>query len=140
MSTVYETVPPPTVRRVSAEEIKISVEVNRESDHNFWSDLTFDVDSGGVFVSTYHALPIGAVVEIELGIEGEAPQSVRGVVRWTRAHGEGSDASAGIGVEVVAATDETRSRMRAFAEGVRAPMLFEVDDTTSSEGDRASIH
>lgn len=141
MSSVYDTVPPPAVQNTMEKRPRVAVAIDGTSEHNFWSDLTLDVARGGVFVATYHSLPLGTPVEIELGLAGEEPTILRGVVRWARGHADGSDGSAGIGIALVDVGPEANARIQRFAETVRQPLLFEVDDTiTARRRSRPSIH
>ncbi len=127
MSSVYDTIPPPTVRHFEAKRPRVAIAIDERSEHNFWSDLTYDVEQGGVFVATYHALPIGTPVDLELGLAGDTPTVLRGVVRWTRGHRDGSDASAGFGVALVDVPPEAKARIDRFVE-VRAPIVVEIDE------------
>lgn len=139
MSSVYDTVPPPTVRHFDAKRPRVAIAIDDRSEHNFWADLTFDVLQGGVFVATYHALPVGTAVELELGLAGDTPTILRGVVRWTRAHREGSDASAGFGVALVDVPPEAKARIDRFVER-RPPMLVELDEPQPTRRSQPSLH
>lgn len=118
----------PSVRRVPASGVHVAITLDRTSEHTLWSDLTMDVASGGVFVATYYPLSIGTVVHLLLTLEGEeTPIAMSGVVRWSRAHHDGSDVAAGVGIRFVDLDDEAAKKLARFA-GVREPMVFELDD------------
>lgn len=139
MSSVYDTVPPPTVRNFEARSPRVAIAIDEKSEHNFWSDLTFDVQHGGVFVATYHALPVGTAVELELGLAGETPTILQGVVRWTRAHRDGSDASAGFGIALLDVPPDAKARIDRFVE-VRPPIVVEIDDPPRMRRSAPSVH
>jgi uncharacterized protein (TIGR02266 family) len=131
LSSVYDTVPPPTVRKTKRKGVRVSVALDGVSEHNFWSDLSLDVARGGVFVATYHSLPVGTEVDVEIGIAGATPTVIPGVVRWARKHAYGSDASPGMGIALTDVSSDARQLMKAFIER-RAPIVFESDEARAS--------
>src|SRR5688572_6736522 len=81
----------PTVRRIPTSGIHVAVKIDTTSEHTFWSDLTMNVEAGGVFVATFHPLAMGTIVHMLVTLEGEdVPFAASGVVRWTRPHRDGS--------------------------------------------------
>src|SRR4029079_10513628 len=80
--------------------VPVEIEVNLESDNNFYSGLTSDISEGGVFIATYTLPAIGEQVEMELRLPGQQETfSVRGVVRWLRelsADGDGTPPGFGL--------------------------------------------
>ncbi len=65
--------------------MNVLLEIDQDSDHNFYTGLTNDISEGGVFVATTTMLPVGTavVISIQLPPAPEA-QRVEGVVRWIR--------------------------------------------------------
>lgn len=63
----------------------VVLEIDAESDHNFYTGLTNDISEGGVFIATTTMLPVGknVVMSIQLPPAPEA-QRVEGEVRWIR--------------------------------------------------------
>ena len=100
------------------------MEVTFTSDSQFFVGLAGDLSEGGVFVSTYQPLPIGARVAIEFTLPSGVVKA-KGTVRWTRSASDG--ATPGIGISFDAIPDETRAKIAAFCEH-RAPLYYEVDD------------
>lgn len=138
----FDTLPPPTVQAHARQGARVVVDVHARSEHVFWSDITNDVlNNGGVFVATYHALPLGTTVEIELRVQDGEPMRAEGIVVWQRAHREGSDAAAGVGIAFTALDGELGSLVERFVSEVREPMLFEPAVTSSRrEPSRPSLH
>lgn len=120
----------PTVRRGPTSGTHVAISLSRSSDHTLWADVTMDVaEAGGVFVATYHALPLGTVVDLLLTFEGESrPVAARGVVRWTRAHRDGEGGHAGVGVRLVDVTAEVAGALARFTSQVREPLMFDLED------------
>ena len=78
--------------------VPIAFEVTLESDHNFYSGITGNVSTGGVFVATYTPPPSGAEVELDLHLEGETFR-LKGVVCWVRESTKATqDSPAGCGI------------------------------------------
>lgn len=119
----------PTVRREPKSGTHVAVTLGPTTDHNLWADLTMDVvKGGGVFVATYHRLGLGTVVELLLIVEGEEkPIAARGVVRWTRAHGEGEGGHAGVGIRLLDVDEGTAEKLERFALS-REPMMFDLEE------------
>jgi uncharacterized protein (TIGR02266 family) len=115
---------------------QVAITIDDMSEHNFWADITMDVERGGVFVATYHPLSLGTSVELELVLREHEPAiddralviEATGVVRWARAHHDGSDAPAGVGIKFVHLAPEVLPRVRRFVETVRPPLVFELDE------------
>ncbi len=65
--------------------VPFEVEVNVESDHNFYTGFTQNISEGGLFISTNKLLPMGAKIAFSFRFDPKVePLSVYGVVRWLR--------------------------------------------------------
>jgi uncharacterized protein (TIGR02266 family) len=114
-------------RTRSGDDVVVDVALDATSDHTLWCDLGMELERSGVFVATYHRVRVGTRVLLDVRLPGhQAPLALRGVVRWTRPHLEGSDGAPGIGVELVEVAEAARDALRAFAQNVREPMMFDV--------------
>ena len=64
---------------------RFSLEVDQESDHNFYMGFTDNISEGGVFIATEQLFEMGASLRFELKLPHMgAPEVVEGVVRWVR--------------------------------------------------------
>jgi uncharacterized protein (TIGR02266 family) len=80
---------------------KLEVQINLESDHNFYAGITGNISMGGVFVATYTPPPLDTIVEMDLQLEGHTFH-LRGLVCWVREAERASDfAPAGCGLQFV---------------------------------------
>jgi uncharacterized protein (TIGR02266 family) len=104
-------------RRDSREPVTLFVEYEGADD--LVGDFTENLSSGGTFVATNRALPIGTRVQLVLSFPGLLePIAIEGVVRWKREEpGEEGDAGAGIEFEpgpaqvaLAAVIDKVKSR------------------------------
>jgi uncharacterized protein (TIGR02266 family) len=103
---------------------KLEVEVNLESDHNFYAGITGNVSMGGVFVATYTPPPIDTIVELDLQIEGQSFH-LRGLVCWVRDVDHASDfAPAGCGLQFVALPKDAEKVITRFV-GKRDTILYD---------------
>jgi uncharacterized protein (TIGR02266 family) len=118
----------PSVRRLPVSGVHVSIELSATSEHVLWSDLTLDVAHGGVFVATFHPLPVGTTVSLLLAIEGDKiPVACDGIVRWAVPHREHDDGIAGAGIQFTKIDPKALDRLALFAKEVREPMMFELD-------------
>jgi uncharacterized protein (TIGR02266 family) len=104
-------------RRDSREPVTLFVEYEGADD--LVGDFTENLSSGGTFVATNRALPIGTRVQLVLSFPGLLePIAIEGMVRWKREEpGEEGDAGAGIEFEpgpaqvaLAAVIDKVKSR------------------------------
>jgi uncharacterized protein (TIGR02266 family) len=59
--------------------------VDFESEHTFYTGLTRNISSGGLFVATYHLRPVGDRITLKFLVPGyDQPLSVETEVRWIR--------------------------------------------------------
>src|SRR5690606_38943129 len=61
---------------------QFEVEFNYET--HFFAGLTLDISNGGLFIATYHLLPVGTPLSLSFQLPNETRLSVRGEVRWVR--------------------------------------------------------
>ncbi len=78
----------------------LAIEVNLESENNFYAGIAGNVSTGGVFIATYMPPPTGAEVELDLQLENiEERYHLKGVVCWVRGAERATDfAPAGCGI------------------------------------------
>lgn len=101
---------------------QFEIEFNYET--HFFAGLTLDISSGGLFIATYHLLPVGTALLLSFQLP-QLPDglrlSVRGEVRWVRCAGEGHERP-GMGVAFKELTEETLRAIAAFC--VERPPLY----------------
>ena len=109
--------------------VQISVDVDFESAHNFYSGRTRDVSAGGLFIETDVGLPIGSRINIDLRFLKTRAQVPAEVV-WVLL-GEGGG-SVGVGVRFVSLPDELKQRMETFM-GLRPALDFGLVETADED-------
>jgi uncharacterized protein (TIGR02266 family) len=103
--------------------VALETEVTLGSESQFFAGLSGDVSEGGIFISTYRALPVGQAVTISFRLpNGEA--HAHGTVRWLRPPSDGTPP--GLGIEFDVLTDEERELVREFCKE-RPPLYYEVE-------------
>lgn len=100
------------------------VEIGLLSESNFYAGLSYDVSSGGLFVSTHQPAAPGREVTLFFVLPSGHPIEVDGVVRWTRAASE--DAAPGMGVAFTNLKPEDLAAIAGYC-GYRAPLFHEND-------------
>jgi uncharacterized protein (TIGR02266 family) len=112
-------------RRAHA-RVALSVSVDFETDHNFYTGVAGDISEGGIFIATHVPPPTGTEVVLHLTLPGgEAPVVVEGAVRWIRtlkASCEGSPPGCGIAWREL--SDDVAAQIAHFV-GTRETILFE---------------
>ncbi len=117
-----ETLPVPGERR-SEGRVPIETEVTLESDSQFFTGLTGNLSTGGVFVATYRQLTIGCGVLMTLTLpDGEL--RVKGTVRWSRDTSSGASPGVGVAFDELAPGDA--ARIAHFCQ-LRAPLLHDAE-------------
>ena len=117
----------------------LSLAITMQGDNNFYAGLSEDLSEGGVFIATYHVLPLGTPVVLQFTLpSSEEPITVNGTVQWVR----GPDATAchqsvfsggrdaphikpGLGVRFHDLDRATRTVIRDFMEQ-RRPVFFDA--------------
>ena len=107
--------------------VRVQVEIDAGSEHNFWSDLTMDVaQGGGVFIATAKYFKPGTMLIVDMEIPGsEEPIMAMAKVAWSRLFTDDPDAPPGIGLQFVHISPDAIRSIRRFSDHVREPMLFE---------------
>ncbi|MDB5216185.1 MAG: cell division protein FtsY [Myxococcaceae bacterium] len=117
----------------------LSLSITMQGENNFYAGLSEDISEGGVFIATYHLLPIETPVVLSFTLPtSDEPLSVFGTVAWVR----GPDATArsedmfgagrelpgvmpGIGVRFHGLDAATRQTIRDFMQR-RSPVFFDA--------------
>jgi uncharacterized protein (TIGR02266 family) len=113
----------------AAERFDLEVKVDLESDHNFYTGLTQNISSGGVFIATHHLRKIGDRITLKFTLPGsEKVLSVETEVRWIRENtalmrAEGT----GMGVRFINLSAEASAAINAFIES-RESLYYDDED------------
>jgi len=103
------------------------IEVEFADESHFFAGLTQDISRGGLFVSTYHLLPVGSRLNLRFELPNGVQIEVLGRVRWvldSEADSE-SESRPGIGIEFVDPSPEILRSIAAFCEP-RPPLYFDT--------------
>jgi len=112
-------------RRVGGDRrVHFEVDIALLSESNFYAGLSFDVSSGGVFVSTYRPAPPGSEVTLFFVLPSGHPVETLGVVRWIRP--ASADSPPGMGVAFTALKPEDLAAINAFCAS-RPPLYYESE-------------
>jgi uncharacterized protein (TIGR02266 family) len=114
----------------AAERFDLEVKVDLESDHNFYTGLTQNISSGGLFIATHHIRKIGERITLNFTLPGNPkPVVVETEVRWIRensalmrAHGE-----QGMGVRFINLSPEAQQAIDAFLQS-RESLYYDDED------------
>ncbi len=115
----------PDSDRRGSDRVVLEVEVGFVSESNFYAGLSMDVSTGGLFVATWQAHPVGTRVLLSFVLPGGKTVTTPGVVRWVRAAGD-DDAPPGMGVAFSGLSPDDLSSIEAFCKR-RQPMYYDAD-------------
>jgi len=98
--------------------IELEVEISLESDHNFYTGLTRDISSGGIFVATGVTYDVGSRVAISFTLPGrDEAISAEAQVRWVRdPRTMRTDGPEGMGLKFVNLSPEARAAITEFLD------------------------
>lgn len=125
--TSPQTAAPPPVPPEHRREprFRIEAEVNVETQTNFYGGFTFDISTGGLFVTMFDAMPeVGEEVALRFTVPGGAPIHVRARVAWRRdTHTSSADALPGVGLQFLELPQAARECVERFVNA-REPIFF----------------
>ena len=117
---VVDAVPAPR----AAKRAKMTASIDMSSDSNFYGGFSTDISTGGVFVATVYALPVGAEVDLSFSLPSGAKIEVHGAVRWTReVNDKIPDSFPGVGIQFINLNERDREAIEQFVTS-REPMFF----------------
>ena len=117
----------------------LSLAITMQGENNFYTGLSEDISEGGVFIATFHLLPVGTPVVLAFTLpNAHEPITASGTVKWVR----GPDATArsenifgagrelpgvipGIGIRFHDLDASTRTTIREFMRR-RTPVFFDA--------------
>jgi uncharacterized protein (TIGR02266 family) len=121
--------PPRGAERRTAPRVELQLEVGLSSDSNFYTGLTQDISTGGVFVATHHLHRVGQHVTVHLSLPGNAQKiTVEAEVRWVREVSalHGSQGTTGMGLKFIALSPQAQQAISAFLD--TRDSIFHDDD------------
>jgi uncharacterized protein (TIGR02266 family) len=115
--------PPGGIEQRAHQRSELQVEVTLTSDSHFFVGLTNDISTGGIFVSTYRPLDVGAKLEIEFALP-DGTIHVKGTVRWRR---DSSEMAPGVGISFDDIDAEHMQLIERFCAR-RPPLYYDLDE------------
>ena len=103
----------------AAERFDLEVKVDLESDHNFYTGLTQNISSGGLFIATHHLRKIGDHITLNFILPGaDKPLAIETEVRWLRENTAlmRADGSTGMGVRFINLSPEASAAINSFIQ------------------------
>ena len=114
----------------TAERFDLEVKVDLESDHNFYTGLTQNISSGGVFIATHHLRRIGDRITLKFTLPGSAKMvEVETEVRWIRENSalQRAEGGTGMGVRFINLSAEAKTAIDAFCEA-RESLFYDDEE------------
>jgi len=114
----------------ASERFDLEVKVDLESDHNFYTGLTQNISSGGVFIATHHLRRIGDRITLKFTLPGAAKVvEVETEVRWIRENSAlmRAEGGTGMGVRFINLSAEAKAAIDAFVES-RESLFYDDEE------------
>jgi uncharacterized protein (TIGR02266 family) len=111
--------------------LKLEIDVDITSGHNFFSTHTRDASAGGLFIETDLPLPIGSPLHVVIRMPGMPGLEVAAEVAWALTDEAGR--LDGLGVRFLSMPERSRAAIQRFM-AARAPMLFDSETVEEAEG------
>lgn len=102
----------------------VEVDIGLASDSNFYTGLSCDLSTGGVFIATYRTLPTGTRVRVAFNLPDGETIEAAGLVCWTR--DATAESAPGMGVRFESIDDEALRAVERFCRS-REPLYHDVD-------------
>jgi len=110
-----------------SERLDWEIEVDIESDSNFYTGFSTNVSDGGVFIATYRHHELGQRLHVQLRLPGlEQAIDATVEVRWVRDQQPGSDVSPGFGAAFIELSADARAHIERFTRH-REPLFHDED-------------
>jgi len=103
----------------TAERHEVAVAVDLESDSNFYTGLTQNISTGGLFIATHQIKRVGDHVRLKFTLPGAAHAiECDTEVRWIRENSSlhRTDGASGMGVRFINMSAEDAGAIQAFIE------------------------
>jgi molecular chaperone DnaK len=114
----------------AAERHDLEVKVDLESEHNFYTGLTQNISSGGLFIATHHLRKIGDRITLKFTLpNSEKVLAVETEVRWIRENTAlmRAEGGTGMGVRFINLTPETSAAINSFVQA-RESLYYDDED------------
>ena len=116
--------PGPGHRRVTP-RCDVELEVNLETDSNFYLGLTENISESGLFVATHRYKPLGTLVTLSFRVPNRPePITFKGEVRWLRPANGRNEVHPGMGIQFVDLGPDELAAIRSFIRE-REPLFYE---------------
>jgi uncharacterized protein (TIGR02266 family) len=121
--------PPPVASGKAAAPEAVAINVNTvlsmNTDHQFYTGFSENIDEGGIFIATFEPKPVDAPVIVNFKLPGGRPVTARGVVQWVREYNPTAPETApGMGVKFTDLMPSDKAAIEEFAQK-RAPLFYD---------------
>jgi len=106
----------------------VAVQVTMDSEHNFYTGLTQDLSSGGLFVATHAIRPVGERIHVHFTLP-TSPNPIEATteVRWIRSEAvRGGGGEPGMGLMFLDLAPQAKQAVQAFLKK-RDSLFYDVD-------------
>lgn len=107
------------------QSVNVQTMLSLNTDHQFYTGFSSDIDEGGIFVSTFEPKPKGSEVVINFKLPGDKPVSAKGIVHFVREYNPmAPDTAPGMGVKFTKLMPSDKKAIEEFMES-RSAMFYD---------------
>ncbi len=105
--------------------VNVNTVLSMNTDHQFYTGFSEDIQEGGIFVATFEPKPVEAKVLVNFKLPGGQPVTARGVVHFVREYNPlNPDMAPGMGVKFTDLLPEDRKAIERYTQS-RAPLFYD---------------
>jgi len=110
--------------------VELSVEIDVDTDSNFYTGFTENISTGGIFIATHTPATVGSEVPVTFKLPNtEYVIKTSGVVQWYRDFNKVyPDTHPGMGLRFTSLTDEDENVINEYIRNVREPFFLPSED------------
>jgi len=118
-------IPPAAAAQAEAVSINVNTVLSMNTDHQFYTGFSENIEEGGIFVATFEPKPVDAQVIVNFKLPGGHPVTARGVVQWVREYNPmAPEMAPGMGVKFTDLMPKDKLAIEEFAKK-RAPLFYD---------------
>lgn len=113
-----------------APRFDLEVQIDMETDANFFIGYTTNISSGGLFIATYDPLARGEFIKVTFSLPHRVkPFELLGEVCWSREYNEMHEGvTPGMGINFVDLSEEDKTSINYFIDKIREPIFHPEEE------------
>jgi uncharacterized protein (TIGR02266 family) len=117
--------PKPSRGDGGAMRINVNTMLSMNTDHQFYTGFSEDIEDGGIFIATFEPKPMEAEVIVNFKLPGDIPVSAKGVVQFVRNYNPSTpEVAPGMGIKFTDIMPKDKKAIEKYLKS-RTPMFYD---------------